>query len=125
MNYFERVTPLPYSNDVINSYVIFANGLQMILNGVIKNKLSTIRRKIDGILPDEYYQSEKLSSDEESQIMLVLNKFYERHPNHAQLEFVKLTIAPSQKEELWYSNLDQYFKEWRNIAEMRDRNEVN
>jgi len=110
---FKRVSPLPYSSDVIRSYTILIQGLQMLLTDIVRNKLESIKRQTEGIIPPYYYAAPgTFSPTEQSEIVSELYKFYKQHHPHAQLQFMDLPISPTDNEKLWYAKLDEYFEEW-------------
>ena len=81
---FERVSPLPYSGDVIKLYSILIQGIQTLLTDLVTNKLESIKRQTEGVLPHYYYrQKGTFSPTEESEIVSEFYKFDRENNPHA------------------------------------------
>lgn len=121
---FERVSPLPYSGDVIKSYSILIQGIQTLLTDLVTNKLESIKRQTEGVLPHYYYrQKGTFSPTEESEIVSEFYKFDRENNPHAHVQFMDLPIGATENEKLWYADLESYFDEWKKNSTIQNTKE--
>ncbi|MDE1765834.1 MAG: hypothetical protein KGI27_06110 [Thaumarchaeota archaeon] len=110
---FTNVLPLPYSEEVIQSYDIMIKILQQFLNDVIVNKMTMIQRRCDGIIPLESYKQYMLTEKEKSDLSKAIEKFYESNPMRMYQQHHRFNTNIKKDDLKWYFDLDE-FLQWFN-----------
>lgn len=105
------VIPLPYSADVVQGYRHLATGVQTFLYEAVENKIISLERKIDGVVPSHNYLGNPLSEREEIELKAIaeiLNNKYpswrgkpEKRIHPAQLKYPTVE---------WYVELDSFLE---------------
>ncbi|MGH9925881.1 MAG: hypothetical protein ACREAS_11230 [Nitrososphaera sp.] len=103
------VIPLPYSDQVINSYKILISSLRVLLEDLVSAKIECIERKVDGIVPTlDYSKPNVLSKEEVKRLLAIGRRFNKEHPIHMKnyLHEIKMTYL-KQEQLQWYIELDK------------------
>ncbi|MGI0015894.1 MAG: hypothetical protein ACREBU_20945, partial [Nitrososphaera sp.] len=99
--------PLPYSDEVIESYKCLIPTIKQLLFDIVENKLACLERGIDRIIPFEDYTPESTSEEDKSIMSEALNNFYKNNPVRARVSTFKFGGKyPDWFDMSWYSELD-------------------
>lgn len=109
-----EVIPIPYSNDVIDSYKVLIIRLQEIIIHVINNKLECIKRQVAGIIPQQIGKSTNtFTSEEINLINTAREEFNALHINKAHADLnLPLKFEPILDKMVWYTHLDENMSDW-------------
>jgi len=117
------VIPLPYAEDVIESYRILVPTLQRMIRDVVQNKIACIRRRANGFVPCVSYASPSTFTPEEnSEIELAIEEYNQQHPNRAFSDVYDFPINENNVKDMrWYIDLDKNMKKWKEMKEIENR----
>jgi hypothetical protein len=100
------VVPLPYSNDVLESYRALTDILETYIWDIVENKTECLRKRINGVIPSQNYSPEIFSQEENSEIQSTLDEFDIKYPNRAYNDVYKFQITPKNTVDMkWYIDL--------------------
>jgi hypothetical protein len=117
---FRETIPLPFSDNVIESYKILIHGLQSKINDVVENKIESIKRRTNGILPKKSYSARNTFTNRElSDVIATISNFNTQRPirahNHAATFPMNIDL---KKEMKWYIDLEKNMEEWKKIKDI-------
>ena len=72
---------LPYSVDVKRGYRYLATGIQNFIYEAVENKIISIERKIDGVIPSHNYSRNPLSEKELNELQGISKILNNRYPS--------------------------------------------
>ncbi len=110
---FESVIPIPFSKDVLTGYQIIIQGIQVLLQDIIRNHIVCIQRNQPSLIPNENYSPRDFSKDEMHIYKNIITNFYEIHPPVRMDELTSFNFDNEVKtDEIgWYLNLPNFLKE--------------
>lgn len=116
------LTILPFSKAVLESYEILLPGLQFLIKDIIMNKMKSIMRRTNGIIPTEIYgDPRKNNEDEKSKYNEALVTFYNENPNRVfDIGLVNEANNSYLAEMSWYINFDRNMTAWKKNKEEAD-----
>lgn len=110
---------IPYSRKVLESYKIVFNSAQKLVYDMAENRLACIQRKVDGLIPQDFYDITKYSTDELQKIKEKIEKYYKDNPTvHTDFEFHSNPIH-NRGDYSWYLNLEQFLAECEKNAQLQ------
>jgi hypothetical protein len=115
--------PIPYADDVIQSYRILVLTLQRMIRGLVQNKIAGIRWRVDGVMPSvSYLPPGTFTPEENSEIELAIIEYNEQYPNRDYSDIYDFPICEgSVKDMRWYIDLAKNMKNWKEMKEIEDR----
>ncbi|HZD36717.1 MAG TPA: hypothetical protein VE130_16045, partial [Nitrososphaeraceae archaeon] len=113
------VIPLPYSEDVIESYNVLLEGLETRITDIVQNKMECIRQRKKGVIPTQNYSpAGTFSSEEDDKIVSAINEYDIQYPNRAYYDIYDLKLSVDSVQEMkWYLNLEDNMEKWKQQAE--------
>jgi len=107
------VVPLPYSNEVLESYRILTDALETRIRDIVENKIESIKKRINRIIPSQNYCVEIFSQEEHSEILSELNEYDVQYPNRAFDDVYNFQITSDNARGMkWYIDLESNLKNW-------------
>jgi hypothetical protein len=115
--------PLPYADDVIESYRILVPTLQRMIRELVQNKIACIRRRVDGVMPSVSYSPPgTFTPEENSEIELAIIEYNEQYPNRAYSDIYDFPICEGTVKNMrWYIDLAKNMKKWKEMKDIEDR----
>jgi len=115
------VIPFPYSDKIIESYKILIYALQHKIQDVVENKIESIVRRIDGILPKKSYSpSNTFTRQELSAIFSIISDSNAEHPIRVNSNTYTFPINTDLKEMKWHLELERNMVEWKKIKDIEE-----
>jgi hypothetical protein len=116
------IIPLPFSNNVIQSYRILLPALQEKIKDIVQSKIQCIRRRTEGIIPSKFYsEPDTFSEDEKVELISAIKIHNDRFPNRAYDEVYNFPITPDNVRDMrWYIDLDKNMEKWRKIKQAQN-----
>jgi hypothetical protein len=96
-----NVTALPFSINFIKNYEIFIEIIQNVISRILWNKLQSIEKRLDGILPSNIY-TEKLTLTEKNDLMNLIYRFNFDNPNFIIRDQLQFSAEINSKISPWY-----------------------
>lgn len=110
---------IPYSKDVLEGYKIVFNSAQKIVYEMVDNRLACIQRKVSGLIPQDFYDITKYSTEELEKIKDKVEKFYKENPTvNTDFEFHSNPIH-KKEDYAWYLNLEDFLKKCEDNANLQ------
>jgi len=105
---------LPYSNEIIESYKILLPALQLFLKDVLINRLDSMSRGVEGIIPRHLSVNPFDAKSYEHEYSSDLEKFELEYPKKfINVHFESVINDSYLKEMTWYTNLEENRKKWK------------
>jgi len=102
---------LPYSVDVMRAYRHLATGIQNFIFEAVENKIISIERKIDGVVPSYNYSGNSLSEKEQNELQGISEILNNRYPSWRKKIEIRVYEAQSKYSTLkWYVELDSFLE---------------
>jgi hypothetical protein len=118
---FKDVLPIPYSKQVLEGYEILIGGLQLILKGMIQNRIICIQRNLNGLVPNQRYDLSNLSSEEVSSMKKIVDDFYAMNPAKEIAISYNYNLSIKKEEIPWYLNLREFLDECKKRKDILDK----
>lgn len=114
---------LPFSNEVLESYKILLPTLQLLIKDVIRNKMKSIIRKTEGIIPMVIYGDPiKYTGEEKSKYNEALVDYFQKNPNRLfDIGLVNTANDTYLREMTWYTDFDKNMATWKKNKEQIDK----
>jgi hypothetical protein len=111
------IIPLPFSNDVIESYRILLPSLQKKIEDIVQSRIQCIRRRTEGIIPTKSYSApDAFSEDEKMELISTIKIHNDQFPNRAYDDVYNFPITPGNVQNMkWYIDLDKNMEKWKKI----------
>ena len=118
-NIMKDFTLLPFSEEIIESYKILINGIQLLLDSVVRDRIQCIQRKVDGVIPLKFANINLSESKKYDNILLDVNrKFNSIYPKKfLDIYFNFENNSEYAKQMTWYTNLQKNKQKWKDRAQ--------
>jgi len=88
------VIPLPYSNDVLESYRHLTDILEGYIWDMVENKVECLKKRINGVIPSQNYSPGIFNQEENSDILSALDEFDIEYPNRHTMTYTVFRLHP-------------------------------